>query len=159
MWISTHWWHLKMMLKSGKRPLSPLFLVSPSPTDPVFFTKLCVVTKSLHYSEKLKPNVAHYLKKKIGKFRFFKISLNLFFLHIWSYFHQKAAKFMKMLILLAHFDLLSLNAPTFFSPHSHRMPLGSKVSALHLYPFYIEVLPSTFQLHPEYHRPCTTGYN
>ena len=40
---------------------------------------------------------------------------------------------------LAHFDLLSLDAPTFFF-RSHQMPLGSEVSALQIYTYIHSVL-------------------
>ena len=54
---------------------------------------------------------------------------------------RMATKFSKILTILGHFGLLSPDAPIFFSLRSHRMPLGSEVSALHPYPFHIEVPP------------------
>ena len=58
----------------------------------------------------------------------------LFFLQIWSYFHRKVPKFRKILIILAHFDLFSPDAPLFISLLS---PNATGFRSLSLTPIFI----------------------
>ena len=110
-------WHIRKAVKTPifsitltKRPL--FFTISPKDQIVCCHLKPPFFQKSLNFDAKWHP-ICFVLGCCSSCCWFFCFFFH-FFLQIWSYFHPKAAIFRNILILLAHFYLLSHDAPTFF---------------------------------------------